>query len=231
MTPLVLPDAPSGIARVSFEPQRVDYAAPQADGRQGGVQAGWPLWAAEFELDRSDPDSADIWRAFFARLRGRMRRFRAGDPTRPFPKAYPSGFAGMVRASGGAFTGAAASWSQAVDADGNARITLTGLPAGMVIGLNDYIGLRWDAHGTAGNYNRRTMARVVLAANANSAGVLTVMIEPPINMQVVPLTAIAHLDRPQCVMQLDPDASRAGSIGKGGELSGGTIKALQDLRP
>lgn len=143
MAPLSLPAVPSGIARPWFEPVRVDYAAPEASGRQGGVQAGWPLWALKFEIDRSDPASADLWRAFFARLRGRMRTFYAGDPLRAYPAAYASGFAGMTKAGGGAFTGAAASWSQTIDADGNALIALTGLPAGFVIGLGDYVGFKW----------------------------------------------------------------------------------------
>ncbi|WP_288987646.1 hypothetical protein [uncultured Sphingopyxis sp.] len=37
-----MPELPAGIARVEFEPERVDYAAPEASGRQGGGQAGWP---------------------------------------------------------------------------------------------------------------------------------------------------------------------------------------------
>lgn len=232
MRPLDLPSAPSGIAQVTFEPARVDYAAPEASGRQGGVQAGWPLWSASFELDQSDPDSADMWRAFFARLRGRMRRFFAGDPTRPFPRAYPGGFAGVTKAGGGAFTGAAAGWAQNIDGDGNAIVALTGLPANMTLSLGDYIGWKWDAEGgAAGNFERRTMARVVVAANASAAGAVSVMVEPPLNTLLVPAGAIAHLDRPMCVMQISPEDSELGPIGRAGILAGGSIAAIQDLRP
>lgn len=232
MRPLDLPDAPSGIAQVIFEPARIDYAAPEASGRQGGVQAGWPLWAAMFELEQSDPDSADLWRAFFARLRGRMRRFFAGDPTRPFPRLYSGGFAGMTKAGGGAFGGAATAWSQAIDADGNALIGLTGLPANFALSIGDYIGWKWDAAGGAfGNYERRTMARVVVAANGSAGGVASVMVEPPLNTLLVPAGAIAHLDRPCCVMQIAPEDSELGPIGRGGALAGGSIAAIQDLRP
>lgn len=227
---LTLPDAP--IARVSFEPQRIDFAAPEASGRQGGVQAGWPLWGARFELDRSDPDSGDLWRAFLARLRGRIRRFYAWDITRPFPLAYRGGFAGLNRAGGGAFDGSATSWSQSIDANGEARITLNGLPAGLQISTGDYVGLRWDAAGAgAGNMMRRTMARAVLPATATGAGQALVTVEPPLDTALVPAGAIAHLDNPRCVMQLVPEDSNLGPISTGRALGGGTIVAIQDLRP
>ncbi len=229
---LTQPDTPSGITRVRFDIERVDYAAPEASGRQGGVQAGWPLWAARFEIDRSDPDSADLWQAFFDRLRGRIRRFYAMDPKRRFPKLYRFGFAGLVRAgTATAFTGPATSWSQAIDADGNALLTLNGLPAGLQLSVGDLIGLRWDASGAgAGNMMRRTIARAVLPATATGAGQAQVTIEPPLNTALVPAGAIAHLDNPACVMQLVPEDSQIGPIGAGGILAGATITAIQDLR-
>lgn len=229
---LTQPETPSGIARVRFDIERVDYGAPEASGRQGGVQAGWPIWSARFELDRSDPDSADLWQAFFDRLRGRIRRFYAIDPTRRFPKAYRFGFAGLVRAGTATpFTGSATSWSQAIDADGNAVLTLNGLPAGFPISVGDQIGLKWDAAGApASSFERRTIARAVLPATASGAGVAAVMIEPPLNTALVPGVAIAHLDNPACVMQLVPEDSSLGPIGAGRALAGGTIIAIQDLR-
>lgn len=229
---LTLPETPSGIARVTFEIERVDFAAPQAGGRQGGVQAGWPLWAARLEIDRSDPESADLWRAFRDRLRGRIRRFYCRDTTRPFPLAYRFGFAGLERAGGGAFDGSAVSWSQTILSSGDARITLNGLPAGFDISLGDYIGFKWDASGApASSFERRTIARAVLPATANGSGVAEVIVEPPIDTRVVPSGAIAHLDNPACVMQLVPEDSSLGPIGHGGILGGGTIVAIQDLRP
>lgn len=229
---LPFPETPSGIARVSLEIQRIDFAAPQAGGRQGGVQAGWPLWAARFELDRVDPQSADLWRAFFARLRGRIRRFYCWDPTRRLPLNYRFGFAGMNRAVGGAFDGSALGWSQTIEANGDARLTLTGLPAGFQIAVGDYVGFLWNAAGAApGTFERRTMARAVLPATAGAGGVAQVIVEPPLNPLVVPAGAVAHFVDPACVMQLVPEESDLGPIGKGAALSGGTITAIQDLRP
>ncbi|WP_058813359.1 hypothetical protein [Sphingopyxis sp. A083] len=232
MQPLPMPELPAGVARVEFEPERVDYAAPESSGRQGGVQAGWPLWLATFELDKVDRDSADLWRAFIARLRGRQRLFLASDPTRLYPRSTPRGFAGMTRAGGGAFTGSATSWAQNVDADGNAAIGLTGLPANLALATGDYIGWKWDAAGSAaGSYDRRTMARVVVPAVASAGGGITVTVEPPLDPLVVPVGAIAHLDKPACLMRQIPDRSRIGSTGAGGALSGATLVAGQDLRP
>jgi hypothetical protein len=227
------PDTPSGIARVSFDIERVDFAAPEASGRQGGVQAGFPLWTARYEIDRSDPDSADLWQAFFDRMRGRIRRFYAVDPKRRMPKLYRFGFSGLVRAgTATAFDGTATSWNQSIDSLGNALLTLNGLPAGFQISVGDMIGFRWDATGfAAGNMMRRTIARAVLPANATGAGQAQVTIEPPLNIALVPAGAIAHFDSPAAVMQLIPEDSQLGPIGAGGILLGATIAAIQDLRP
>jgi hypothetical protein len=232
MMVLDFPDTPAGVTRVSMEPERVDYAAPEASGRQGGVQAGWPLWVATWEIGRVDAASADMWRAFVARLRGRIRPFYGADITRLYPRATPNGFAGMNRAGGGAFTGGALAWAQTIDGDGNALLALTGLPAGLSLALGDYIGFKWDGAGdAAGSYRRRTMARVVSPATASGAGAITVIAEPPLDTRVVPAGAIAHLDRPCCVMRQITDKTKLGSIGGGGSLSGATIVAGQDLRP
>lgn len=230
---LTLPQTAVGMPQISFEPQRVDYAAPEASGRQGGVQAGWPLWLARFEFDRTEPRGADEVRAFFARLRGRLRRFYCWDVSRPFPLLYPNGFGSMVRAGTSTpFTGPATSWSQAINSDGDALVTLNGLPAGLQISIGDYIGFRWDAAGEgAGNMMRRTVARAVLPSTSTGAGQAQVTVEPPINTALVPAGAIAHLDNPRCVMQLIPEESQPGVITTGAWMSGGSITAIQDLRP
>lgn len=232
IAPLSMPNLPAGIARVQFEPERVDYAAPEASGRQGGVQAGWPLWTATFELDEVDRESGDLWRAFVARLRGRIRPFLAMDPTRSFPRAAPRGFAGMVRGGGGAFNGSALGWAQNIDGDGNASIALTGLPALFPLAPGDMIGWKWDAAGSApGTHDRRTLARVVAGGTASAGGGITVMAEPPLDTRVVPVGAIAHLDRPACLMRQLTEKSSIGVTGRGGALSGAVLVAAQDLRP
>lgn len=226
------PQTLSGIAQVSFEPERIDYGAPQASGKQGGVQAGWPLWATRFDIDKSDPASADILRAFFARMRGRIRRFYGYDTTRTRPLAHRFDLLTLTRAGGGAFDGSATSWSQAIDSDDDATVTLNGLPAGLQLSIGDYIGFKWDAEGAEeGSYERRALTRVVVAATANASGVAAPVCEPPLNPDVVPEGAIAYLDNPTCVMQLVPEQSQLGPIVGPGVLSGATIIAVQDLQP
>ncbi len=232
LVPIAFPVLPAGIARVSLEVERVDFAAPEARGRGGGVQAGWPLWLASYELDRVDPDSADLWRAFVARLRGRQRLFTAPDPARPFPRSYPGGFAGVERGTGGPFPGWANAWSQTFDADGNALLAMTGLPALLALSRGDYVGLEWDAAGApVASYHRRAMVRVVAPATANAAGSVTVMVEPPIDTRVVPVGAVAHLDNPLCLMRQIPERSNVGSVGSGSALSPSTLVAAQELWP
>lgn len=232
MNVLTLPETDAGIARVKFQIERIDHAAPEASGRQGGVQAGWPLWRAMYELDRMDGPSGDLWDAFLDRLRGRIRTFLGGDVTRQYPRQHRRGFAGMVKAGGGAFDGAANSWAQAIDSDGQALMALTGLPAGLQLSIGDFIGFKWDAPGLpAGNLQRRAMARVSVAAAASGAGAISVIAEPPMDTRVVPAGAIAHLDKPQCMLRLVPSETKIGAVGTGGAVEGGNVVAMQDLRP
>lgn len=233
MSPIDMPAAPSGIARVRFDIDRVDFAAPEAAGRQGGVQAGWPLWSALFELDASDPVSAELWQAFIDRMKGRLGRFMGRDPSRPFPRAYPGGFGGMVRAGGGAFNGAAASWAQhSGGANGYPYVTFTGLPAYLKLNLGDYVGLKWDRAGDpAGSYLGRTMMRINADPPVYGDGSGYFYADPPIDTRVVPPGAILHFDLPCCVMQLVPEKSSLAPVGRGGAISGGSIVAIQDLRP
>jgi hypothetical protein len=116
-------------SQVDFDPQRVDYGAPEASGRVGGVQAGFPLWIA---TTRST-SSARTNRTRVARSRTRCAERPALPRPRPHPplsQGHRGGFAGMVRAGGGAFDGTATAWSEAITADGDSQVTLHGLPAG-----------------------------------------------------------------------------------------------------
>lgn len=222
----------SGVAQQEFDIQRVDFAAPTADGRVGGVQGGFPLWIATWTLGRISRVRGDEWTAWLDSLRGAQKRFLGRDFSRPYPLAYlENGFAGMTRAGGGAFTGAATSWSQSIDGNGGARLTLNGLPNGLVLSWGDYVGLKWDANGSmAGAYDRRTMARVVDPATAAVSGTVTVGIEPPIPPWVN-AGAVAHLDMPAAVMTLITDGTKRAPIDRRLTIQGTKISAVQDLRP
>jgi len=229
MLVLDLPEPDCGSGRVRFKVIRRDLGSTTASAIGGGVQAGWPLWRAEYQLDRMDPRSGDQWGAFLDRLRGRQRLFLGGDTARPFPAAYRNGFGGMVRAGGGAFDGSALTWAQAIDGDGDARITLTGLPAGLELRTRDAIGFKWDAAGeAAGSYRRAAMVRLAEDATADGAGSVTALVEPPLH-GIVPVAAVAHLDRPRCMLRLVPRESDLSGVGTGSAYEGGTIVAMQEL--
>lgn len=221
----------TGASQQLFDIQRVDFSAPEAGGYIGGVQAGFPLWLGQWTLGRNTRDVSDEWLAFLSSLRGSQRRFLGRDFARSFPREYPAGLAGMERAGGGAFTGTATSWSQSIDSEGNARLTLNGMPAGLQLKLLDLVGFRWDAGGRpAGNNGRRTLARVVEAGTANAGGTVTVTIEPPVPY-FVQASAQAHLDRPACVMVQVPGDSKIAPIDRRLVATGTFVSAVQDLRP
>lgn len=229
---LVLPMPERGIATQEMEPERADAMAPERNGRQGGVTLGEPLWAARWTLSRSLTQGAsDEWRAFMVRLRGSARGFIAHDRDRLFPAAHTGGFARMTRVDGSAFTGAAGGWAQMIDADGNAMLSLTNVPSGLRLGIGDYIGFRWDAAGSStGSDDRRAMVRLVQPARGDHTGAVTCMVEPPVPIRVVPAGAVAHLDRPACLMKLVPGESSLAALDRRQKIGGGTIVALQDLR-
>lgn len=228
--PLEMPT--SGAAQQHFEPQRIDYAAPEASGRVGGVQAGFPLWLAIWTIGKIGAAKSDELRSFVIEARGAIRTFYGRDLGRPYPKAYPGGFVNMTTPGGAAFTGAASSWSQSIDGSDDQLLTLNGLPSGLIMGTGDYVGFKWDDAGFAvGNKQRRALVRVIRAGGgtASPTGVLTVKVEPAIP-SAVPAGATAHLDMPACVMKVVTDQTKLEAIDRRLAIRGGTIVGIQDLR-
>ena len=204
----------------AFEIARVDYMTPRASGRINSISAGFPLWSMTITLNNGDVEETDEWRAWVPAQRGSSRLFFGTDLTRPFPKAYRQGFTGMTRAGGGAFSGAATSWSVNAERD---VITLSGLPANFILGLNDYIGFKW----TTGASARRSLVRAVEAVTGSAAGVLAVTVEPALP-NLTPGSAVAYLDRPDCLMRLVPGQTSIAEIDTL-HSAGGQISAIQDL--
>jgi hypothetical protein len=214
-----------------FELQRVDYSAPEASGRMGGVQAGFPLWLAVYTLDGGlDVDESDQARAFMAQIRGATRRFVGRDIGRPYPKAHKSGFAGMTRPDASLFDGSATAWSEAITADNDSQVTLQGIPAGLELGLGDYIGFRWVAtESSVAGLTWHACVRVVEGGTAAGTGELTVTSEPPIPA-AVPAGAVAYLNEPACIMTLVTDQSKLQPINFRLAIGGGQFVGAQDIR-
>ena len=227
--PIALPD--EAVAIQYFEPERVDYLSPEAGGRLNGVQSGVPLWRGVWSLTRMTPENSNLWRAFFAQIRGQTRRFLGRDYERPFPSAYPDGFAGMTRAGGGSFDGTASTWSESVNSDGDQLVGATGLPANFALSVGDYVGFTWTATETSvAGLSWHALVRVVEAKAANGSGVLSnLLVEPPIP-SAVPSDAILYFNEPKCVMALSLDGSQLEPMDTLRTIQGGTITGVQDIR-
>lgn len=226
--PLDLPT--SGFAQQSFEPQRVDFSAPEASGRIGGVQAGFPLWLGQWTIGAIAAAKSDELRAFMARLRGATRRFLGVDMARPYPLAHITGFAGMTRVDTTPFVGDCSDWSEVITADGDSELTLEGVPADLELSIGDYVGFRYAAtEASVAGLTWHALVRVVVGADADGTGSVTVTVEPPVP-SAVPGTAVAYLDHPKCVMVLVSDQSRLDGIDRRLAVSGGSITGIQDIR-
>lgn len=210
-----------GVDGQAFEILRVDYLSPTTDGRLGAATAGFPLWRTALTLGNGDADEVEEWIAWVDAQRGAQRLFLGRDLTRPYPKAYPKGFAGMTRVGGGAFTGAVSGWSINADRD---QLTLPTLPEGLDLSWRDSVSFRW----ATGGEQRRALVRLVEPAIA-VGGVVTVAVEPPLP-GLVPGTAVAHLDLPDCLMRLVPNETRIGELDTV-HSAGGTVVGLQELLP
>jgi hypothetical protein len=215
------------VAQQSFKPQRVNYTAATADGRVGGVQAGFPLWAGMWTLGRMPEDNSDEWEAFIDDQRDGLRRFIGRDLKRQYPKLYPDGFGDF-----GAFTGAASSWSQTINSDDDARLTLHlgAAAAGLVLSKRDQIDFRYNATEDAiAGLAWRALVRVTAGGTADGSGDVTVTVEPAVP-SAVPSDAIAHLDEPGCTMTIVADQTSFEPIDRLYSIRGGQVVGVQDLR-
>lgn len=215
------------VASQQFEVQRIDYGAPEASGRIGGVQAGFPLWSGVWTLGRMPQDNSDEWTSWLAGLRGATRRFIGYDLARLYPKLYPDGFGAF-----GAFTGAAASWSETINSDGDSLLTLHlgAAAAGLVLSQRDYVDFRYTAtESSVAGLAWRALVRVTQGATADGSGDVTVTVDPPVP-SAVPGTAVAHLDQPGCIMALVASQTSLGAVDRLYSITGGQIAGVQDIR-
>lgn len=214
-----------GVGRQVFEIQRDDYQSPETGGRVGAITAGLPRWMGQWTLASALKDvQSDEWRAFISSLKGGQRSFLGRDYERPYPRLYKTGFGGLTRAGGGAFDGSATSWSQSVASDGQATLTLGGLPAGMTLSIGDYVGFRWTTGGVA----RRALVRLLEAATADGSGSAACNVEPAVP-NLVPGGAVARLDSPECVMKLVTSQTQITDMDRR-RVAGARIVAVEDLR-
>ncbi|WIA58089.1 hypothetical protein N6H05_09945 [Sphingobium sp. WTD-1] len=219
-----------GVEGLTFQPQREDLVAPETSGRMGGVQIGWPRWSLSMNLANLEFPVADEWIAFYRSRRGAQRMFLGYDLSRPYPTAHCKGFRNMLTVSGTPFMGAAGAWTQSVDAQGDAVLTLEGVPSGLKLGRGDYIGFKWDSVDPDDiGADRRFLVAVTTGSQADADGTISVVVEPSVH-DVVPAGAVAHLDNPMCLMKLLDDTKMPRIVISHAE-AGGVISAVQVTLP
>lgn len=195
-----------------FEIERVDYDAPETSGRTGGVQAGFPRWMATWSMGTIGSRKSDEVRAFLSSLRGSQRMFYGYEVGREIPRFHQDGRP---------FTAAPSSWSQAIDSDGTAYLTLGGLLAGMQLSHGDYVGFEWDGW-------KRGLVRCIEQQGAAAGGTMTIAVEMPVPTLVVPVGATVNLSNPTCLMKLKTADTRPGTVGRRRAVTGGKIVARQE---
>lgn len=189
--PRELPD-PGGLRGASFDLRYAQARALARGGLPQVIEIGRPLWDARYETYALAETQVAAWEAWTASLRGGRRLFRAWHPLRRYGLAYRSGYDGMTRAGGGAFDGTAtlASVGAALD-----TMTISGLPAGLVISAGDMLSF---AHVAV-----QSLHRVVEGATASGGGGATVAVEPEI-IPSPPANAAVSLVKAWCNAVIDP---------------------------
>lgn len=141
------------------------------------------------------------WAAWLTSLRGGLRTFK-GRPRRRWPRAYPKGFAGLIRAAGGAFTGAATVATIGATRD---AATISGLPNAFVLKAGDHFSV------TAGT--RQHLHRIT-EGGTSAAGAVALLFEPPLRPGIA-VGAAVTFDGPWCDMVLVADHSESSTRGGG----------------
>lgn len=203
-----------GFVSVQVEIIRQTVLAPLRSGRLISVDVGEPRWRTRLQTPELTLRDVGVWRAWLDSLRGSARTFVFVDPHRRFPIAHPGGFAGLNRASGGAFDGIATQVALNPTRD---VITLGGLPAGLTLEPGDYVSLVWSGGG------KRTLHRVLTSASADSAGSGSWSIEP--NVPAYVTSAAAAIANPGCIMRLTGSPQVAASAFRGSV----TFEGIQEL--
>jgi len=183
-----------GANSCDFELQRQEVIGGEIGGRILSNELGPAHWRLKFGRRPTAEADFDLWRAWLSSLRGSGKLFYGRDMRRgKWPRAYRTGFSELTRAGGGAFDGTATS----IDLTDNFVPEVSGLPAGFVVNVGDYLGFSW------GSDSGRTLHRIVEGGVADGSGVGAFTVEPEIP-GFVPGDAVATFAAPTCLMVIVP---------------------------
>lgn len=184
-----------GANACDFELERQEVIGGEIGGRIISNEIGPAHWRMKFGRKPTTEAEYDLWRAWLSSLRGSGKLFFGRDMRRgKWPREYRrTGFTDLTRAGGGAFDGTATT----IDITDNFVPAFTGLPAGFVASIGDYVGFSW------GSDSGRTLHRIVEGSAADGSGELAVTVEPEIP-GFVPGDAVATFAAPTCLMVIVP---------------------------
>lgn len=186
--PRVMPD--TRMLTSNMRLVRTEAAAALASGATQTIQLAPPRWRCDYTTRPIRMSERVTWRAWLESLGGALRTFLGTDPLQIWPTAYPGGFTGMVRASGGAFDGTAEA-----SAISETSLSVVGLPSAFNLAAGDLFGLV-----QSGRYGLFRVLEPVAA----SGGGATLSFSPPVMSGLFTSGATVNFARPCCEMILDP---------------------------
>lgn len=180
-----------------FELRRFMAANELYGGRVETRQLTTPRWEAEYTtVHPLKDDERDIWRAWWATLRGGERYFYAWDPEKQYPRLYPSGFTGLVKAGTATpFTGIA-EVTEFLSSEYHIDVEQT--PASFTLRSGDMVEVREGI--------QRGLFRIVADTNMSTLGVGRLTVEPRIPTGLFTAAAQVNFYRPACVMRPRPES-------------------------
>lgn len=169
------------------------------EGRRTESQAfGTPYWTAKFSTDWMTPKQYGLFDAFTMKADIRGKPFLGYDVFRPRPIAMDTGSPlSGTKAAGGAFNGDV--FFQAVSAN---TLYLGGLPAGFIFTSGDYIEVRKSEL-------VRSLHRITEPSVSDANGFATLQIMYALDTQNFNATCTGHLEKPACLMTIDPGSVQA----------------------
>ncbi len=167
------------------------------------------LWQIKMASDVLAWPDANRLQTWLERLEGGKFLFKAWHPQLRYPQSYRTGFAGLVRATGGAFNGTCN-----ITSVGETRrsLVIANLPAGFKISFGDMISYPF---GTL-----QLLHRIQDDVVANGSGIAEIPVTPtlPIPLVVTDPVTVATFFKPWCLATID-----AGSIDAPLDGNTGTI--------
>ena len=132
--PRDLPDGIGFAPPTEFEPMVRQARSSTRGGQPQAVELAPALWRMKFTTRPLEEAEAEVMRSWLQSLRGGVKLFKAYDPLRAYPLAYPAGFGALTRHGGGAFDGTATLSAVAPTLD---SITLSTLPSTFAVAVGD----------------------------------------------------------------------------------------------